>query len=84
MGYGLYYFPAAPIRYVDRQYVDKQGGFHTRSDYERLRTWERVLLSSWIAAAVSTGLYLYANARIRRVSFRTGAERAPARSDDAS
>jgi hypothetical protein len=43
MAYGLYYFPAAPIRYVDGQYVDKRGGVHTRSDYERLRVGSECL-----------------------------------------
>ena len=67
MGYGLYYFPAAPIRYVDGQYLDKRGGIHTRSDYERLRVWERVLIGSWIASALSAASYQYAR-RLPKVS----------------
>ena len=64
MAYGLYYVPpAAPIRYVDGQYVDKRGGVHTRSGYERLRVWERVSIGSWVAAAVSAASYQFAKRR---------------------
>ena len=65
MAYGFYYFPAAPIRHVDGQYVDKHGGIHSREDFEHLRVWERVFIASWMASAVSTVSYQYAKRRNR-------------------
>jgi len=63
MGYGLYYFPDAPIRYVDGQYVDKRGRIHTKADFEFVRVWERVFIASWVASAVSAVSYQYAKRR---------------------
>jgi hypothetical protein len=57
MAYGLYWFPAAPLRYQNGQYVDKRGGVHARSEFERVRIWERVLIGSWIASAGSAAAY---------------------------
>jgi len=63
MGYGQYQFPAAPIRYQDGQYVDKFGGVHDRSDFERLRVWERIFVGSWIASAGSAAAYQFVRRR---------------------
>jgi hypothetical protein len=54
MAYGFFYrFPAAPFHYVNGHYVDKQGGSHSREEFEDLRRWERILLVSWVASAGS-------------------------------
>ena len=63
MAYGLYYYPAAPIQYVDGQYVDKRGRIHSRADFERLRVWERVFIASWVASVASAVSYQYAKRR---------------------
>ena len=51
MAYGIYYFPAAPFRDVDGQYIDKRGQAHSRAELEHLQTWERVYVAAWIAMA---------------------------------
>jgi hypothetical protein len=53
MAYGTYRFPAAPFRLVDGQYIDKRGQTHSREDFERLRTWEGIYITSWVAAAAA-------------------------------
>jgi hypothetical protein len=63
MGYGLYWFPAAPIRYVNGQYVDKRGEIHARLEFGRMRIWERVFVGSWIASAASGAAYQFAKRR---------------------
>jgi hypothetical protein len=68
MAYGFYNFPAAPIRYVDGQYVDKQGRIQSRADFERVRTWERVFVASWSASMVSALSYQYTKRRDRGLS----------------
>lgn len=66
MAYGFYTFPAAPIRYVHRQYVDKRGQIHTRDEFERLHVWERIFVASWIASAISGVSYQYVKRQQRR------------------
>jgi hypothetical protein len=63
MAYGVYNFPAAPIRYAEGRYVDKSGRIHSREDFERLHLWERVFIASWIASAVSAMSYQYTKRR---------------------
>lgn len=63
MTYGLYYFPAAPIRYVEGRFIDKRGEVHSREDFERLRIWERVFIASSAASIVSAALHQYAKRR---------------------
>jgi hypothetical protein len=53
MAYGMYRFPAAPFRLADGQYIDKRGQIHSREDFESLRTWEGIYITSWVAAAAA-------------------------------
>ena len=64
MAYGLYY-PAAPIRDVNGQYIDKRGQTHSREEFERLHTWERAFVGSWIASAGSAVAFQLAKRRAR-------------------
>lgn len=58
--YGIYHFPAAPIRYVDGEYRDKRGRIHTREDFECLHLWGRVFFTTGMAAIVSFAAHEYA------------------------
>jgi hypothetical protein len=49
MAYGIYYFPDAPIRYANGQYVGKFGRTHSREHLEHLHTWERIFFPLGIA-----------------------------------
>ena len=66
MAYGIYYFPAAPIRAVDGQFIDKRGQTHSRQEFERLRTWERVYIGTWIAMFAATVASQLAKRRSRQ------------------
>jgi len=63
MAYGLYHYPAAPIRYVDGQYLDKRGRIHSRAEFEHFRFWEKAFFASWGASAVAALSYQYATRR---------------------
>jgi hypothetical protein len=65
MSYGLYYFPAAPIRYVDGQYLDKRGQTHSREEFEHLHAWERIFIAAWIASGGGAVAFQVAKRRAR-------------------
>lgn len=67
MAYGMYAFPAAPFHHIGGNlYVDKRGQVHTRDEFDRLQVWERILVASWIASAVSAVSYHYARRHTKR------------------
>ena len=55
-GYGIYRFPAGPIRAVGGGDVDKLGGLHSRDEFELLRIWERTCLEVRLAGLVAAVL----------------------------
>ena len=61
--YGLYRFPDAPIRQVGGQYVGKYSAIHSREDFEQLRIWERVYITTFAATFVSAVLLRFGKRR---------------------
>lgn len=46
-GYGIYYFPDAPVRQKGDAYVGRRGKIHTRESYERFVIWQKALFASF-------------------------------------
>jgi hypothetical protein len=67
MAYGMYAFPAAPFHHVGGSlYADKRGRVHTRDEFDQLQAWERILIASWLASAVSGASYQYSRRHTKR------------------
>lgn len=73
MLYGLYNWPAAPLRLRGDKITDKRGTEHSEQDYRRFLVWENDMLCAWGIVAICVVISIPVGRRKNIPGRRSGA-----------